>query len=75
MSEPSIITEVKPAWIAVMQVGGLVAVVEMHADRDMRIDLGDRVHHVLEHDVVGVGARAAGRLDDHRRVDRVRPPP
>jgi len=34
----------------------------MHADRDLRIDFGDRVHHVLEHDVVGVGARAARGL-------------
>ena len=48
--------------------GGLVAVVVMHADRDMRIDLGDGVHHVLEHDVVGIGARAARGLDDHRRI-------
>jgi hypothetical protein len=52
-----------------MQVAGLVAVVEMHADRDLRVDLGDGVHHVLEHDVVGIGARAARGLDDHRRVD------
>ena len=27
--------------------GGFVAVVEMHADRDVRIDFGHRVHHVL----------------------------
>ena len=49
----------------------LVAVVEMHADRDMRIDLGDGVHHVLEHDVVGVAAGAARGLDDDGRVGRV----
>jgi hypothetical protein len=47
----------------------LVAVVEMHADGNVRIDFGDRVHHVLEHDVVGIGARAARGLDDHRRID------
>ncbi len=41
----------------------------MHADRDLRIDLGDGVHHVLEHDVVGVGARAARGLDDDGGVD------
>ncbi len=50
---------------------GLVAVVEMHADGDVRIDLGDCVHHVLEHDVVGVGARAARGLDDDRRINRI----
>ena len=55
--------------------GGLVAVVEMHADRNVRIDFGHRVHHVLQHDVVGIGARAAGGLDDHRRVDARRRPP
>ena len=62
-------TEVKPDWIAVMQVAGLVAVVEMHADRNMRIDFGERVHHVLQHDVVGIGASAARGLHDHWRVD------
>ena len=62
-------TEVKPAWIAVMQVSRAVAVIEMHADRDLRIDFGDRVHHVLEHDVVGVGARAARGLDDDGRIE------
>ena len=32
------------------------------------IDLGQRVDHLGQHDVVGVGAGAARRLDDHRRV-------
>jgi hypothetical protein len=50
---------------------GLVAMVEMHADGDVRIDLGDGVHHVLEHDVVGVAARAARGLDDDRGVGGV----
>jgi hypothetical protein len=48
--------------------GGLVAVIEMHADGDMRIDFCHCVHHVLQHDIVGIGARAARSLDDHRRV-------
>ena len=43
----------------------------MHAHRDVRIDFDQRVDHVRQHDVVGVLARAAARLDDHRRVDRV----
>ena len=43
--------------------------IEMHADRNLRIDLGDRVHHVLEHHVIGVGPRATRGLDDDRRVD------
>jgi hypothetical protein len=46
-----------------------VAVIEMHADGNVRIDFGDRVHHVLEHDVVGVGAGAARGLDDDRCID------
>ena len=52
--------------------GRAVAVVEMHADRDLRIDFGQRVHHVAQHDVVGVGARAARGLDDDRRFERAR---
>ncbi len=43
--------------------------VEMHADRILRIDFDQRVHHVLEHDVIGVLAGAARGLDDDRRVD------
>ena len=49
--------------------GGIVAMVEMHADRNLRIDFGQGIHHVLEHDVVGILARAARRLDDDRRID------
>ena len=49
---------------------GLIAVVEMHADRNLRMDFGDRVHHVAEHHVIGVGARTARGLDDDRRVER-----
>ena len=64
-------TEVKPLWIAVRQVVGAVAVVEMHAHRNVRIDLHQRVDHVRQHDVVGVLAGAAAGLDDRRRVDRV----
>ena len=45
--------------------------VEMHADRDLRIDFRHRVHHVLEHDVVGVGPGAARGLDDDGRIDLV----
>ena len=46
----------------------IVAVVLVHADGDLRIDLGERVDHLGQHDVVGVGAGAARRLDDHWRV-------
>ncbi len=38
--------------------------VEVHTDRDVRVDFADGVHHVLQHDVVGIGAGAARRLDD-----------
>ncbi len=50
----------------------VVAVVLMHAERDVGIHLRQRVDHLRQHDVVGVGARAARGLDDHRRVDRGR---
>jgi hypothetical protein len=43
--------------------------IEVNADRDLRIDLGNRIHHVLQHDVVGVGPRAARGLNDDRRVE------
>ena len=46
----------------------VVAVILVHADRDVRIDLGQRVDHLRQHHVVGVGAGAARRLDDDRRV-------
>ena len=47
-----------------------VAVVEMHDERNVRPDRGERLDHLGEHDVIGVGARAARGLDDDRRVDR-----
>jgi hypothetical protein len=62
--EPSIITEVKPYWIAVAQV---------HADRDVGVDFDEGVDQSGQHDVVGVGAGASASLDDHRRVELVRP--
>jgi hypothetical protein len=48
---------------------GAVAVVLVHADRDVRIDVDQGVDHLGQHDVVGVGAGAARGLDDDRRVD------
>ena len=42
----------------------------VHAERDLRIHLFQRVDHFRQHDVVGVAPRAAGGLDDDRRVDR-----
>jgi hypothetical protein len=40
----------------------------MHADRDMRVDLDQTVDQLGQHDVVGIGAGAAARLEDHRRI-------
>ena len=40
----------------------------MDADRDVRVDLDDGVHHAGQHDVVGVAPGAARGLQDHRRV-------
>jgi hypothetical protein len=60
---------------AVLDGGGagrfVVAVVEMHADRDVRVDLDKAVDQLGQHDVVRVGAGAATRLEDHRRVGGV----
>ena len=62
-------TEVKPCLMR----GGagrlVVAVVLMHAERNLRIHLLQRVDHFRQHDVVGIGARAARGLDDDGRID------
>ena len=50
-----------------MHVAGLVAVVEMERDRDLRVELDGGQHQVPEEDVVRVRAGAARRLDDHGR--------
>ena len=34
----------------------------------MRIDFRDSIHHMFEHDVIGIRARTARGLDDHRRI-------
>jgi hypothetical protein len=52
--------------------GFAVAMVLMHHDRNARVDLDERVDHLRQHDVVGVAARSAARLDDHRGIDRSR---
>ena len=58
---------------AVLDRGGagrfLVAVVLMQAERNLRIHLLQRIDHLRQHDVVGVGARAARGLDDDGRID------
>ena len=54
---------------------GLVAVVEVERDRDLRVELDRRLHQVPEEPVVRVGARAAGGLDDDRRARSRGPPP
>ena len=48
--------------------GFIVAVVLMHTDRYLRIDFGQCVDHLRQHDVVGIGTRAARCLNDHRRI-------
>ena len=47
---------------------GVVAMVLMQAERDVRIDDLQRLHHLGQHEVIRIGARAAARLDDHRRI-------
>src|SRR5690606_15610397 len=51
--------------------GGAVAVVLVHADRDVRIQFDQGVDQPGQDDVVGVGAGPARGLDDDRRVDGV----
>ena len=67
-SEPSIITLVKPIADCRQAGGFVVSVVLMHDDRNVRIHLGERLDHMTQHDIAGVGARAAARLQDHRGV-------
>ena len=45
-----------------------VAVVLVHRDRDVRVELGRRDHQVAQVVVVRVRTRAARGLDDHRRI-------
>ena len=47
---------------------GVVAVVLVQADRDVRIKRLQPVDQLGEHEVAGVFARAAARLDDDRRL-------
>ncbi len=60
---------------AVLDRGGAgrfaVAVVLMHADRNVRVDFAQAVDQVLEHKVVCILARAAAGLDDDRRIELV----
>ena len=47
---------------------GVVAVVKMQADRDLRVHLDQGLDHLLQHQITGIGARAAARLQDDRRA-------
>ena len=50
----------------------VVAMILMHAERNVRIHFLQRVDHLRQHDVAGVTAGAARGLDDDGRVDRRR---
>ena len=52
--------------------GFVVAVVLVHAQRDLRVDRRQRLDHLGQHDVVGVVAGPARGLDDDRRVNGFR---
>jgi hypothetical protein len=58
---------------AVLQSGGtgrfLIAMVLMQAKRDLRMHLFERINHLRQHDVVGIGARAPRGLDDDGRIN------
>ena len=43
----------------------------VHADRDVRIQLGQAVDQLGQDDVIGVAARPAAGLDDDGGVDRL----
>ena len=51
--------------------GGAVAVILVHADRDVRVEFGAGIDDVLQHDIVGVGTGAARGLHDDGGVDLV----
>ena len=69
-SEPSIITLVKPWRIAERQVASSLPWSWCRQIGIARVHLGERLDHAAEHDVAGIGAGAAARLQDHRRVGR-----
>ena len=48
--------------------GFVIAVVLVHADRDVGIHLRQGIDQVLQNDVIGIGARAAAGLDDDRGI-------
>jgi len=51
--------------------GRAVAVVLVHAHRDVRVELDQGVDQAGQHHIIGVAARPAAGLDDDRRIDRV----
>ena len=61
-------TDEKPLVMAERAGGFRVAVVLMHADRNVGIKLDGSLDEVAEHDVVGERAGAAAGLHDHRAV-------
>jgi hypothetical protein len=69
ISEPSIITEPKPRWIAPFADLGAGAVVLVHDQRDLRVGLGRGLDQVLDEGLAGVLARPGAGLQDHRRAD------
>ena len=46
----------------------VVAMVLVQAERDLGKHLAERVDHLRQHHVAGIGPRPAARLQDHRRV-------
>ena len=61
---------------AILDRGGagrlVVAVVLVHADRNGRVELDQRVNQSRQHDIVGVLPGASAGLDDHRRIGCLR---
>ena len=68
ISEPSIMTLVKPMSMALLQVSDAVAVVQVQHRGNLGIEFGGRHHQVIQEPVLRIGARAAAGLNDHRRL-------
>ena len=68
MSEPSIITLVKPMSMADLQVSGLLPWSWCSTMGISGYSFGGRQHQVMQVPVLRVGARAAAGLDDHGRL-------
>ncbi len=68
ISEPSIITLVKPMSMALLQVSTLLPWSRCRTVGNLGVELRGGEHQVIQEPVLRIGARAAAGLHDHRRL-------